>query len=68
MALTFQFAGQSSSGLPAGGEWRCLFLKRVSHVLLRDGPWHDGASHSAPQGCVEEVEFDVNPASPYLRR
>ena len=68
MALTFQFGGASKSGLPPGGEWRCLFLKRVSHVMLRDGPWYAGESHERMQGCVEDVEFDVNPASPYVRR
>lgn len=64
-ALTFQFGGQSSSGLPPGGEWRCLWLAKVSGVRLRDGPWHAGAQHAAPQGCVEEVDLDVNPFSPY---
>jgi hypothetical protein len=64
-ALTFQLAGQSSSGLPRGGEWRCLFLSRVGDVQLRDGPWHAGDSHRQPQGCVEIVDLDVNPASPY---
>jgi hypothetical protein len=64
-ALTFQFAGESGSGLPPGGEWRCLFLAKVSGVTLRDGPWHAGDAHRQPQGCVEEVDLDVNPASPY---
>jgi hypothetical protein len=64
-ALTFQFAGQSSSRLPRDGEWRCLFLAKVSDVELRDGPWHAGDSHRQPQGCVEIVDLDVNPLSPY---
>jgi hypothetical protein len=64
-ALTFQFGGDSSRGLPPGGEWRCLRLAAVSDVVLRDGRWHAGASHSRPQGCVETVDFDVNPSSPY---
>lgn len=67
-ALTFQFAGESSSGLPPGGEWRCLWLARVSDVQLRDGAWRAGSGHSQPQGCVERVDFDVNPASPYEPR
>jgi hypothetical protein len=65
-ALTFQVGGSSSSGLPPGGEWRCLFLAKVSFARLHDGPW--GApddSHAIPQGCVEIVDLDVNPASPY---
>ena len=64
-ALTYQFGGQSRSGLPPGGEWRCLWLSRVSKVELCDGPWHSGSSHKEPQGCVEIVDLDVNPTSPY---
>jgi hypothetical protein len=63
--LTFQFGGQSNSGLPRGGEWRCLLLSRVNGVELRDGAWHAGDSHRQPQGCVEIVDLDVNPDSPY---
>ncbi len=64
-ALTYQIGGDSRSGLPPGGEWRCLFLAKVSQVQLRDGPWRVGARHTQPQGCVEEVDLDVNPSSPY---
>src|ERR1700749_3730974 len=64
-ALTFQFAGQSKSRLPPGGEWRCLWLSKVNDVKLREGPWHAGSRHTQPQGCVENVELDVNPDSPY---
>jgi hypothetical protein len=64
-ALTFQFAGGSRSRLPGGGEWRCLFLDRVSDVELGNGPWRSGDSHTRPQACVEDVDLDVNPSSPY---
>jgi hypothetical protein len=64
-ALTYQFGGRSSSGLPPRGEWRCLWLSKVSDVLLRDGPWFAGSSHKQPQGCVEIVDLDINAASPY---
>ena len=63
--LTYQFGGESGSGLPRGGEWRCLWLSKVSDVELRDGPWIAGSSHTRPQGCVEDVDLDVNPSSPY---
>ena len=66
--LTYQFGGGSKSGLPRGGEWRCLFVANVSDVELRDGPWLVGSSHTQPQGCVEVVDLDVNPASPYRPR
>jgi hypothetical protein len=64
-ALTFQFGGQSKSGLPPQGEWRCLWLSKVSNVRLRDGPWYTGTRHTQSQGCVEDVDIDVNPLSPY---
>jgi hypothetical protein len=64
-ALTYQFAGESKSGLPPGGEWRCLWLSKVSDVRLQDGPWRFTSSHTQPQGCVEIVDLDVNPRSPY---
>lgn len=64
-ALTYQFAGESGSGLPRGGEWRCLWLDKVSDVQLREGTWHAGEAHTQPQGCVAVVDYDVNPASPY---
>jgi hypothetical protein len=67
-ALTYQFAGESRSGLPPGGEWRCLFLSKVSDVQLCGGPWRAGVRHTQPQGCVEIVDLDVNPASPYNPR
>ena len=67
-ALTYQFGGHSEKGLPPGGQWRCLFLSKVRNIRLRDGPWHAGDSHNQPQDCVEIVDVDVNPASPYKPR
>jgi hypothetical protein len=67
-ALTFQFAGESSTQLPPGGEWRCLTLADVGSVELRDGSWHASAGHSLAQTCVTEVDYDVNPQSPYAPR
>jgi hypothetical protein len=64
-ALVYQFGGKSKSGLPQGGEWRCLWLSKVTGIELRDGPWRAGPRHSRPQGCVEIVDLDVNLSSPY---
>jgi len=65
-ALTYQFGGDSESGLRSGGDWKCLLLAKVSNAQLRDGPWHSGGgSHTRRQRCVEVVDIDVNPASPY---
>jgi hypothetical protein len=59
-ALVFQFGGESSKGLPAGGQWRCLFLSDVADVKARDGRWYSGSDHQRTQSCVEEVYVDVN--------
>lgn len=67
-ALVYQFAGGSGSRLPPGGDWKCLRLAKVRDVRLRDGPWHAGTSHRRRQSCVETVDLDVNPASPYAPR
>jgi hypothetical protein len=64
-ALAYQFGGQSRSGLPPGGEWRCLLLSKVRGAELREGQWKGGDSHTRRQGCVEIVDLDVNPLSPY---
>lgn len=59
-ALVFQFAGQTTSELPPGGEWRCLSLKRVSGAQSREGPWHAGERHRRTQACIDIVDVDVN--------
>jgi len=58
-ALTFQFAGDSVSGLPPGGEWRCLSLAQVHGAQLRAGPWRTGFRHTTTQVCVHAVDLDV---------
>jgi predicted DNA-binding transcriptional regulator YafY len=65
VVLAYQFGGQSSSGLPPNGEWKCFKLSRVSGVQLREGRWHVGTGHAKRQTCVQDVDYDVNPASPY---
>lgn len=59
-ALTFQFGGQSISGLPPKGEWRCLSLAQVHNARIRDGAWHTGHRHTRTQACVQIVDVDVN--------
>ena len=64
-ALVYQFGGRSRSRLPSGGQWKCLWLSKITDVQLRDGPWISGGRHSQKQTCVEVVDLDVNPDSPY---
>ena len=57
--LAYQFAGQSSSGLPPGGEWRCMVVDEVENAQAREGPWHTGHSHTQPQTCVDHIDIEV---------
>jgi hypothetical protein len=57
--LGFQFGGESSKGLPPGGEWRCMFVDEISHVETRAGDWHTRDDHLRPQTCVDEIDLEV---------
>lgn len=69
--LTYQYAGGSSSGLPNGGEWRCLMVGNISDVRVIDGGWHSDDNHSRAQTCVDQVDVEVWVAAdgkPYVKR
>jgi hypothetical protein len=51
-ALTFQVGGESSSGLPPDGEWRCLFLSKVERAFMRDGPWRAGEGQASRKAAL----------------
>lgn len=59
MVLSFQFAGQTSSVLPPGGEWRCMRVDEISGAKSRPGQWHTGENHSRPQTCVKIIDVEV---------
>ncbi len=59
MVLSYQFAGQSSTGLPPGGEWRCMRVADISDATSRTGQWHTGDNHSRPQMCVKIIDVEV---------
>ena len=43
-------------------------LHHVQSVTLREGPWRSGNSHQEFQVCVDDVDLDVNPDSPFHPR
>lgn len=57
--MTYQFAGGSSKGLPAGGQWRCFDVDKLSDVQVRHGTWHTGTDHTRPQTCIARIELEV---------
>jgi hypothetical protein len=58
-ALFFQFSGESKSGLPAGGEWRCIHVDQLTDISIAPGDWHTGPNHSKPQTCVDHIIAEV---------
>jgi predicted DNA-binding transcriptional regulator YafY len=63
--LAYQFAGESRSGLPEGGEWRCLNLEEVEEITIQAGPWHSAANVFNPQTCLDVIDLTVEPFPPY---
>ena len=57
--LSYQYGGNSSSGLPPGGNWRCMDVEKIQNVRILEGVWHTGSSHTRPQNCVDEVDTVV---------
>jgi len=69
--LVYQYGGGSASGLPPGGEWRCLNVSEMSNVRPISGGWHTDPNHSQTQTCVDQVDVElwVDPAGqPYVKR
>jgi hypothetical protein len=58
--LSFQFAGDSSKGLPAGGEWKCMDVEGISQLQLAVGDFITGTRKTGkPQTCVDSIEATV---------
>lgn len=62
--LVYQFAGGSQSGLPPGGEWRCLNVDELRDVRLESGAWHTAPNVFNPQTCLDEVDVVIEPLPP----
>ena len=62
--LAYQFGGESASGLPPGGEWRCLAVDELADVEVRAGEWHSAPNVFNPQSCLDEVDLAVEPFPP----
>jgi hypothetical protein len=58
--LGFQFGGGSSTGLPPGGEWRCMKVHDLQQLMVITGPWYTGTSHSKPQTCIDSIDVEVS--------
>jgi hypothetical protein len=62
--LVYQYAGGSRTGLPPGGEWRCLNVEKLSGIRLEPGAWRTAENVFNPQTCLDEVEVLADPLPP----
>jgi hypothetical protein len=62
--LVYQYGGGSQSGLPPGGEWRCLDVEGLSELRLESGAWHTAPNVFNPQSCLDEIEVLADPLPP----
>jgi hypothetical protein len=62
--LVYQFAGGSSTGLPPGGEWRCLEVAELSNIELQPGAWHTAVNVFNPQSCLDDIDIVADPLPP----
>jgi hypothetical protein len=58
--LLFQFAGDSSQGLPPGGQWICMDVDGLSDMSLREGSWFTGPRRvGKSEPCVDIAHASV---------
>jgi hypothetical protein len=63
--LVVQVGGGSSKGAVTEPAWRCFRLETVTDLTLIDGDWLTASRQHGTQSCVDEVDYDANPHSPY---
>lgn len=62
--LVYQLAGGRVTGLPPGGEWRCLSGDELSEPRLEPGTWHTAPIVFNPQTCLDDVDVVAEPLPP----
>ena len=59
-AFVFQYAGETTRGLPSGGEWRCFNLDRLSHVRHNEHRWRSRSNYSLKrQTCLATINVGL---------
>ena len=62
--FVFQYAGESSGGLPRAGEWRCFRVDRLSAVRANADRWRTRSNYSLQrQHCLARIDLAVATAS-----
>ena len=62
--FVFQYAGETTTGLPSGGEWRCFLLDRLSHMRRNEHRWRSRSNYSLKrQSCLATIEVGLPTSS-----
>ncbi len=62
--LAYQIGGESTSGLPPEGNWRCFDVEKLTEVAPSDRAWRTAPNLFNPQSCLDDVEIVVQPLPP----
>jgi hypothetical protein len=59
--LMFQFAGGSSTRLPATGQWKCMHVDLINEATAQDGDWQTDNEfpYSRTATCIDILDGDV---------
>jgi hypothetical protein len=59
-AFVFQYAGETTTGLPIGGDWRCFDLDRLSHLRRNEHRWRSRSNYSLKrQTCLATIKVGL---------
>jgi hypothetical protein len=62
--FVFQYAGESSGGLPRGGEWRCFRVDGLSALRANGERWRTRSNYSlSRQSCLARIDLAVPTSS-----
>ncbi len=58
--FVFQYAGETTTGLPSGGQWRCFRLDRLSHLRLNEHRWRSRSNYNLKhQSCLAMIKVGL---------
>jgi hypothetical protein len=58
--FVFHYAGETTSGMPTGGEWRCFHLNRLSRLRLNEHRWRSRSNYNLKrQTCLTMIKVGL---------
>jgi hypothetical protein len=58
--FAFQYAGETTTSIPIGGEWRCFRLDRLSHLRRNEHHWRSRSNYSLKrQTCLAMIRVGL---------